>query len=418
MLTWLLLCLRIRFFYIPLLIVFQIVAISPIASQILGDEEIIKTYFLPPSINSIFDIEKSFQINGFKNVIAINWLENINKTTNQSDLAKILPLIRNDLILPSTIPQPLRQVYNDSEFEIAGWLSNNVALEKKKFEVAYFCAYFLHSYYLFQAKNGYLVLNPDYGRSLYINFAQGEIPKEFQELSNEESNNDTMLEFNPEDVNYELTKWIKHVPFGYYGLIPILLLVISFLLRRTNSRNNSEELEIASADKIRDVIESKFGNNIPKEIKNVAKNIAPPFVQDSPPSRTIELNLEHENKNVPLPSVFDTTVNTEKIVKKPLYARAPYGNIFHQLEESLIPFVTQFQLTLNPSNENEAFFTFIENEPDLIDLIQTNLRIFDEICEIVSGNPISSPSDIHVLKPGKAIKEGVYWRVVKKITLR
>jgi len=378
---------------------------GPLLCQEAASDRQIKQYLLRDS-HSFSAIRHSFQLGNYRNDEALGILDEIENAPDIKALKTACQKINFSLNKnPEFGPSEVQQQYRQLGEELQSNRDYNQDLHITKLKFAYKTAYFLHFYYLYYAKNSVLDLNPNYGRSVYIDLVSGKIPESIG-LPAQESDNTPLIDhpLGRDEIKELLKETVEEakdaLPFGYYGLIPFILTFLGLIYRFFKPVANKHEQKVEILPKIEHV-----ENLLSQKEKN----------EDLP--KTIEL-LPNYKFGIDDLRVTETANQLLSSSIEYLYAEVPHGNYFYKISKKPSAFTTFFILQINPQNPLEATFELTNDAQELKHIIETNFQLLQRTCEIPMGRRISSPADIKVEQPGTAVKtDKEYWQIMNKIKL-
>jgi hypothetical protein len=380
-----------------------------------NERETIEKYLLKGKNLSIAEAEASFEIGQYRNVEALSVLKWIKNAEEMPSAASVCEKTSQILLKkPEFGPLAMRNQYSILQEQLEAIGREGGTLEYKKAKTAYNVSYFLHFYYLYNAKNSVLELNPNYGRSVYTDLVSGKVPAELRtekpEESSEASPLDRVISGETELTETAQDFWDSlkdYLPFGHYGLIPLLLIVFGSLYRFLRPRQTVQQ-----DSSPHNAGTNKGSGSTIDVLTAVGTNGAK--VQEDPPTSS-----GSEATTAPEESVEELVMVQELInfVERQLYAQAPHGNIFNKVNEKHIRYYTPFTLKIDPNNPLEASIELTTDEEELKSIIDTNLKMLEDTCEFPTDKKIYSPKDIAVEKPGRAVRFGEHWQIKEKIRL-
>lgn len=386
---------------------------SLLLSQETNFRGLIEQYLMPDS-RSFSSIRNSFQIANYRNTEALGIMDEIENAPDIKALTTAFQRINIRLNKnPEFGPSEVQQQYLRLEESLQNSLVNSPDFHSVKLHFAYETAFFLHFYYLYYAKNSVLDLNPNFGRSVYIDLAHGKIPEALDptaQLSNpnpEDLLNEQMLEEVDVKKQFDETLEIAKdvLPFGYYGLIPLILTFLGLIYRLFKFENK----KVQNKDEQRSVIlvKSEDVKSIPSQKE---KNEEDFTVDELRPA-----DKEMLNEELLVSEDVEPKIGIETGY---LYAEAPHGNCFYKFDKKPSAFTTFFILQINPQKPLEASFELTKDAQELKYLIDSNFQLLQQTCEIPKGRRISSPTDILIEQSGTAFKtDKEYWQIKDKIKL-
>jgi len=377
---------------------------GPLLCQEAASDRQIKQYLLRDS-HSFSAIRHSFQLGNYRNDEALGILDEIENAPDIKALKTACQKINFSLNKnPEFGPSEVQQQYRQLGEELQSNRDYNQDLHITKLKFTYKTAYFLHFYYLYYAKNSVLDLNPNYGRSVYIDLANGKTPG-ILNITAQERNKVPLIEHQSggDEIKEELEKTVEQakdaLPFGYYGLIPLILTLLGLIYRFFRPHTNKSEQKKEIFVKIKHV------EILPSQEKN----------KEQP--KTKEL-LPYDKYEIDDLNVIETANQVLSTAIEYLYAELPHGNYFYKISKKPSAFTTFFTLQINPQNPLEAKFELTNDAQELKHIIETNFQLLQRTCEIPMGRRISSPADIKVEQPGLAVKtDEECWHIKEKIKL-
>lgn len=368
------------------------------------DNQIISTQLLPTSAQSLLDLEESFRYENEDNITAIYWIRQIAKANSSEDRAAIFRRIPDELFLLPEHGAALNSLFADVENQI----SNKSGKDHiQQIKAARLTAYYIHAAYLHQARTDKLNVNPIFAKR-YKELVSQKLNKadEFPETSLEDTNsgyNDTSI--NVEEIQTQAQNWLsdftRHLPFGYIGLGTILLTILGMLYRLLQREKIPPVISTSPEPPLEDSTPKEGPNNSPPQIIEDVKLVVDTLTN----LELIENELEHP----------------ELLIAETIFAGRLQNNVFRKSTTSYnLSAGLFFKLEIFTNDHSKAFFTFVEKEEALQEIIDNFPRIFEEACELpkeLTSSTIVDPSNIRVASPGIAHKQNDVWEIVQKIKL-
>lgn len=415
------------------------------------DAEIVDIYLLP--LENKDTILHSFSIGTFKNNRALSNLNAIDRTQNGKQLLNILNDIEKGFFAnPSKNPDAYT-VYLKYKKNIRDLIENDsVPWNQKKAKAIYFFAFFLHEYYLYNARKGTLVLKETEGKTLYSNLAAGKIP-------------DYLLYRKPKQ-SPALFVW-----GGMFFLLASLVFLTAYLIRGTEvyikrkARTTEVENNTNASTEQKHISDAPYNNPYPIYSQKTRKKIKVPqnkqdlTTRSSPESLYEEKGSEEstlkksevevsERGQTDLPELSsasdDLTWNqmgkgtideSDKVeetattsaderhskVIPPLlnkvtkYVTLPSGKLFYKFYDQVTPGEPYFRLVIDAYNPKEATI-LLPDDPESLEFLLNSPAELGNVC-VWESSVIKKPYTDVRYEAGKAEFKIKYWHIVVPIKI-